>query len=245
MAASRHNEPVTNTESWDLIATRSGADSPTDVVWYGPDGPTEEEMRLLGDVAGKRVLDLGCGTGQASIVFAMRGATVIAVDASERMLGRGRQLAERNDTRVEWHHGDLADLAFLRAESVDLAVSFYALGEVSDLSRVLRQVHRVLRNRAPFVFSYEHPVGLCVGREPPTTPSTPIHPVVNLSYFTEDPITVEQDGEPIQLHVRTVSSVFQMLTRAGFRVESLAEPGPVAGALVPRTIVWRARKEGI
>jgi ubiquinone/menaquinone biosynthesis C-methylase UbiE len=236
---------VTNTESWDLIATRSPADQPTDVVWYGPDGPTEDEMRLLGDVAGKRVLDLGCGTGQASIVFAVRGATVIAVDASARMLGRGRQHAERNDARVEWHHGDLADLAFLRAESVDLAVSFYALGEVEDLSRVLRQVHRVLRNRAAFVFSYEHPIGLCVGREPPTSPSTPIHPVVNLSYFTEDPITVEQDGEPIRLRVRTVSSVFQMLTRAGFRVESLSEPGPMAGTLVPRTIVWRARKEGI
>ena len=63
---------MTNTESWDLIATRGPADQPTDVVWYGPEGPTEREMRLLGDVAGKRVLDLGCGTGQASIVFAMR-----------------------------------------------------------------------------------------------------------------------------------------------------------------------------
>jgi SAM-dependent methyltransferase len=227
------------------MATRGPTDQPTDVVWYGPEGPTEQEMRLLGDVAGKRVLDLGCGAGQASIVCALDGATVIAVDASARMLARGRQLAERNEARVEWHHGDLADLAFLRAESIDLAVSFYALGEVEDLGRVLRQVHRVLRNRAPFVFSFEHPIGLCVGREPPTSPSTPIHQVVDLSYFTEDPITVEYDGEPIQLHVRTVSSVFHMLTRAGFRVEVLAEPGPVAGAVVPRTIVWRASEEGI
>jgi SAM-dependent methyltransferase len=236
---------VTNIESWDRIATRGGEDPPLDVVWYGPDGPTETEMRLLGDVAGKRVLDLGCGTGQASVVLARKGATVIAVDASERMLGRARQLAARGEARVDWHPGDLADLAFLRAESIDLAVSFYALAEVDDLGRALRQVHRVLKNRAAFVFSYEHPVGLCVGREPPTSPNTPIHPVVRRSYFTEEPITVERDGEPIQLHVRTVSDVFHMLNRAGFRVELIAEPGPVPGSIVPRTIIWRARKEGI
>jgi SAM-dependent methyltransferase len=236
---------VTNIDSWDRIATRGAEDPPLDVVWYGPDGPTEDEMRLLGDVAGKRVLDLGCGAGQASVVLARKGATVIAVDASERMLGRARQLAARAEARVDWRAGDLADLAFLRAESIDLAVSFYALAEVDDLSRALRQVHRVLKNRATFVFSYEHPIGLCVGREPPTSPNTPIHPVVRLSYFTDEPITVERDGEPIQLFVRTVSDVFHMLNRAGFRVEMIAEPGPLPGSLVPRTIIWRARKEGI
>src|SRR5262245_4063051 len=155
-----------------------------------------------------------------------------------RMLDRGRQLAERVEARVEWHQGDLAELAFLRAESIDLAVSVYALSEVDDLARVLRQVHRVLKNRAAFVFSYEHPIGLCVGREPPASPSTPIHPVVRMSYFTEDPVTVERDGEPIQLYVRTVSDVFHQLTRSGFRVEVIAEPRPSPDAVVPRTIVW-------
>jgi ubiquinone/menaquinone biosynthesis C-methylase UbiE len=236
---------VTNIESWDRIATRDAAEAPVDVVWYGPEGPTEDELRLLGDVAGKRVLDLGCGGGQAAVVIARKGATTIGVDASVRMLERARQLAARAEARVEWHHGDLADLAFLRAESIDLAVSVYALGEVADLSRALRQVHRVLKNRAAFVFSYEHPMGLCVGREPPTSPSTPIHPVIRQSYFTEHPITVDRDGEPIQLHVRAVSDVFHKLTRAGFRVELIAEPRPAPDALFPRTIVWRARKEGI
>jgi hypothetical protein len=103
----------------------------------------------------------------------------------------------------------------------------------------------VLKNRAAFGFSYEHPIGLCVGREPPASPSTPIHPVLRRSYFTEEPISVERDGEPIQLYLRTVSNVFHELTRAGFRVELIAEPPPAPDALVPHTIVWRARKEGI
>jgi ubiquinone/menaquinone biosynthesis C-methylase UbiE len=236
---------VTNTESWDRIASQRREDPPTDVVRYAPDGPTEDDLRLLGNVAGKRVLDLGCGVGQATVTLARQGATVIGVDASNGMLERGRSLAERAEARIEWHHGDLADLAFLRAESIDLAFSAYSLGEVDDLGRVLRQVHRVLRNRAMFVFSFEHPIALCVGRAPPDSPSTPIDAIVRMSYFTDEPITVERDGESIKLHVRTVSDVFHALTRSGFRVEVLAEPRPAVDALIPRTIVWRARKEGI
>jgi SAM-dependent methyltransferase len=235
---------VTNTGRSGPRPSRAAADLPTDVVWYGPDGPTDDDLRILGDAAGKRVLDLGCGAGQASIVLARKGATVIAVDSSDAMLEQARHLADRAKARVEWHHGDVAELAFLRAESIDLAVSVYALDEVDDLGRVLRQVHRVLKNRAPFVFSYEHPLALCVGREPPNSPSTPLHPVVRIPYFSEDPVRAERDGELIKLHVRTVSDVFQQVTRSGFRVEVLAEPRLGPDPLVPRTIIWRARKEG-
>jgi SAM-dependent methyltransferase len=237
---------MSNTESWDRIASQR-ADSPTtDNIQYGPEGPTEDDLRILGDVAGKRVLDLGCGDGRAAVAFALRGATTIAVDASVRMLDRARTLAESAAVRVEWHQGDVADLAFLRAESIDLVFSAYSLGEVGDLHRVLRQVHRVLKNRGAFVFSYEHPIGLCVGREPPDTPSTPINRVVRTSYFTDDLVTVERNGEPIRLHVRTISEVFHALSRGGFRVDVLAEPRPPgADALVPHTIIWRGRKEGL
>jgi len=236
---------VTNTESWDRIATGKTPGPPSDTVSYGPDGPTEDELRLLGSVDGKRIVDLGCGAGQAAVALARKGATVIAIDASARMLDQARSLAERAETRVEWHQGDLAELAFLRAESIDIVFSVYAMGEVEDLNRLLRQAHRVLRNRGAFVFSYEHPIALCVGREPPAAPSTPIHTVVRQSYFTEEPVTVERDGEQIEVYVRSVTSVFHALTRTGFRVEVIAEPRPAPDALVPRTIVWRARKEGI
>ena len=237
---------MNNTESWDRIAAQRTASTPSEFVRYGPDGPTEDEVRLIGDVSGKRVLDLGCGDGHAGVTFARKGATTIGVDASVRMLDRARTLAERAAVRVEWHQGDVADLAFLRAESIDIVFSAYSLGEVGDLHRVFRQVHRVLKNRGAFVFSYEHPISLCVGREPPETPSTPISRVVRMSYFTDDPVTLEREGQPIRDNVRTVGEVFHPLSRGGFRVEVLAEPRPSgADALVPRTIIWRGRKEGL
>ena len=114
---------------------------PIDEVQYGPDIPAEGELRLLGDVKGKRVLELGCGTAAASIAFARAGATAIAVDDSPERLARARLATEAEEVRVELRPGDLADLAFLRADSVDLVFSAGALGAVEDLNRVFRQVH--------------------------------------------------------------------------------------------------------
>ena len=114
---------MTNIESWDRIAARQpNGDPQTDTVIYGPDGPAERELRLIGDVKGKRVLELGCGTGQAAVTLAKQGATVIAVDVSTVQLAHARRLMERAEVRIEWHETDLADLAFLRADSIDVAL---------------------------------------------------------------------------------------------------------------------------
>lgn len=228
---------MTNIESWDRIAARqSGGDPQTDTVIYGPDGPAERDLRLIGNVKGKRVLELGCGTGQAAVTLAKQGATVIAVDASAVQLAHARSLMERAEVRIEWHETDLADLAFLRADSIDVALSVFALGEVDDLSRLFRQVHRVLRPAGAFVFSYDHPMALARSGDS------------SRSYSDESPLTVQRDGEPITLYPRTISEVFTELGRAGFRVEVLTEPPPAPNTLLsvttPSTIVWRARKEG-
>lgn len=224
---------MTNTPSWDRLAGAAATNPPTDVLLYGPDGPTERELRLLGDVREKRVLDLGCGTGQAAVALARQGAIVIGLDASEGQLERARQIADREEVKVEWRKGDLADLAFLRAESIDVAFSAFAVAEVADVARLFRQVQRVLKPGAPFAFSYEHPFSL-VGTPP-----------VGHSYFDPGPALVERNGEPIHLYLRTIGEIFTELGRAGFRVDTIAEPefGAVDGR-IPSTIVWRARKEG-
>jgi SAM-dependent methyltransferase len=225
-----------NTDIWNRIALHHPLGQfPTDVPLYGPDGPTERELRLIGDVKGKRVLDLGCGSGQSAIAFAKQGAIVIAVDAAPQQLARAREHAEAEEAKVEWRLGDLADLAFLRAESIDVAFSAFAVAEVDDVARLFRQVQRVLKPNAPFVFSYEHPVALCIGEDGRAV----------YSYFESGPVAVEQHGETLTLHARGIGDVFTELGRAGFRVDTIVEPKPaLANATLPTTIVWRARKEG-
>jgi SAM-dependent methyltransferase len=249
-APSVQNAAMTNHDEWDRVAARARDDEPLpDVVRYGA-SPTERDLRLLGDVGGKRVVDLGCGRGDNAIVLARAGAHVIGVDASAGQLERLRRRAELAEVRVETHRSDAADLAFLRADSIDLAISTGLVDHLEDLDRFLRQVHRVLRPGAAFVFCYPHPVALCIRRDDTGPGALPLGGLeVRRSYFDPGPLTLEHHGAPVTLWPRTIAEVFASLHRAGFRVDALLEPEDVTssdpGPSVPTVIVWRARKEGV
>jgi ubiquinone/menaquinone biosynthesis C-methylase UbiE len=212
-----------------------------DVARYGPDIPTETELKLLGNVEGKRVLELG-GGAQAAIAFAKQGAHAIAVDSSPERLAELRRGADEDEVKVELHESDLADIAFVRADSIDLAFSSYAFDYVDDLNRVFRQVHRVLRQECPLVFSVSHPAYAMID----DAAEDPL--LVRRSYF-------ERSTAGEKPH-RTISELFTGLVRSNFRVDTILEPGPAnAGPrspewsetfkYVPRTLIIRARKEGI
>jgi SAM-dependent methyltransferase len=237
--------------AWDRFSSeyQAAAQLPTDVAHYGPDIPTEADLHLLGDLKGKRVLELGCGGAQCSIAFAKQGATAIGVDISSAQLAHARQLCEAEDVRVELRHGDLADLAFLRADSIDLAFSAYAFGYVEDLNRVFRQVHRVLKVGAPLVFSLHHPAYDMIDDE--AEPG----PLVRRSYFDGRPIDYTQSGIDFRAYHHTFAELYMGLHRASYRVDMVVEPEPIVGAprgwwwreamaYVPRTLIVRARKEG-
>ena len=223
------------------------ADLPLDVVAYGPDIPTENELRLLGRLDGKRVLELGCGGGPVSVAMTKQGAKVIAVESSAEQLGHARRLCEREEVAVELHHGDLAELAFVRADTIDLVISVYALGMVADLDRVFRQVHRVLRPELPFVLSLPHPSWRMADRSEP--------PTLRRSYWEKTPHPWTDGADTGADHPVTTADLFTSLTRAGFRVDTLLEPEPVRGvprshwwhpamAWLPSTLIVRARKVG-
>jgi SAM-dependent methyltransferase len=241
---------MTNIESWDRVASRRGEAGGTGVVQYGPDLPTEADLRLCGDLAGKRVLDLGCGAGENAVTMASQGAHVIAIDVSRAQLALGKRLAETAEIRVEWHESDAADLAFLRADSIDLALSTGVVDEIEDFDRVLRQVHRVLRPGSAFVFSHQHPMRLAVGRDGAAPGALPLGRLeVRRSYFDPSPFEVTFEDEAMLVWPRTIADVFSALHRAGYRVDALLEPEPVGssdpGPMTPKSIIWRARKEGL
>jgi SAM-dependent methyltransferase len=248
---------MTNIEAWDRIAAKLAAEAgpSRDQLTYGSlpvgdDVATEKELRLLGPLAGKRVLELGCGTGHNAVALVRQGAKAIAIEPSEQLAAHARRLAELDQVRIEVRTGDLADLAFLRAESVDVAISSGALGEVEDLDRVLRQVHRVLKPAATFVCAVPHPFALCVARERAGDGPLPLGRVELVrSYLDEGPVVVEHLGEQFTVQLRSMASMWAAFARAGFAVDQLlelasptsADPGP----RLPTTVVWRAKRLGL
>lgn len=219
------------------------------VVVYGAEVPNEAELKLLGTVEGKRILDLGCGTGRNAVVLAQQGAKVIGVDGSTDRLAAARERAEAASVRVELHQGELAELAFLRSDSIDAALCVMELASVDDLARVFRQVHRVLKPEAALVASFPHPAFAMID----PTATDPLRIV--RSYDDATPRTWELDGRDVVDHPRTFAALFTTFQRANFRIDHLSEPTAGSGAArsetyaevmrtVPATLLLRARKQG-
>jgi SAM-dependent methyltransferase len=113
-------------------------------------------LALLGDVAGKRVLDAACGPGFYAEELVDRGAEVVGFDASARLVELARQrTAGRADLRV---HSMEEPLAWLADDSVDLVVSALAHHYLTDRVGFLREVRRVLRPDVAVVISTHHPM---------------------------------------------------------------------------------------
>lgn len=233
MSSDAYAMPTPNWEGFTLQSP--GADNLPDDIVFGAGIPGESELRLIGDLAGRRVLDLGCGAGHNSVRMAQAGAKVIAVDESQEQLQLARERADAADVKIETHHGQLHELAWLRADGIDLAVSAYGLAKVDDLARVLRQVHRVLRQEAPLVISMAHPAFAMVH----ASAADPVR--IRHSWFDQP---------------HSITEVFTTMTRNNYRVDVMAEPRarreiPPASAwadvlqFVPPTLIMRGRKQGL
>src|SRR3954452_10088887 len=127
-------------------------------IWFGDYVADDGDLRLCGDLSGKRVVELGIAPSPNSLVTAAAGAKAIALDPSAESIAALRAAAERAEVRVECHQGDLADLGFATSGSVDIVIAAHTLDRVDDLPRLLRQVHRVLKPAAHFVIATTHPV---------------------------------------------------------------------------------------
>lgn len=245
------NKPPGPAEKGPFSATYpTDAELPFNDIAYGPDMPTEADLRLLGELEGKRILILGAGSGHAAVAMAAQGAHVITVDPEAANLTRVRDAAETHELKVEVHQSDLADLAFVRADSVDAVYSAYSLATTPDLGRAFRQAHRVLRPEMALVFSLPHPAFALI--DPAS--NDPLR--IRRTYWDASPRAWEVDGRHGTDHPHTVTDVFTQLIRSNFRVDTLLEPEPSHEGRhseyfteimkwVPATLLVRARKLGI
>jgi SAM-dependent methyltransferase len=115
-----------------------------DVSWEAVTCPEHRWIRAqLGHLDGLRVLDLGCGAGEAAVWFAKQGADVVALDLSAEFLDLTRRVAELHGVTIQTHHGDAMRLEF-SDESFDVIYAGNLLHHV-DLDQTLEQVHRILK----------------------------------------------------------------------------------------------------
>jgi SAM-dependent methyltransferase len=192
----------------------------------GLDGAPEwpSIVALLPALAGRSVVDLGCGFGWFSRWAAEAGAAnVLGIDLSSNMLARAA--ADTSDTRITYEQHDLDSLE-LPAVSFDFAYSSLTLHYLLDLDRLFATVRPSLRPGAEFVFTVEHPI--CTA---PTNPGFVTDDTGSTTwpvdgYLREGPRTTNWLAPGVVKQHRTITSYVTSLVRAGFALTDLIEWGP-------------------
>lgn len=129
----------------------SEASMPTVRAWYEWDGIRS----LLPEVAGARVLDAGCGDGTFSHRLARRGADVVGIDGSRRLL---KLAVDRFGDEIDVLRADLREpLTFLTDGSFDIVISQLALDHVERWTPLFEEFHRLLSPEGHVILSVDHP----------------------------------------------------------------------------------------
>ncbi len=209
-------------------------------------------LDALGDLRGRRVIDIGCGEGRFSRILSDLGADVTGVDLTDDFIEKARELASTHHER--YIVGDAEDLAGVQSGIFELAVSYIVLVDLFDWRRSIQAAYRVLRPGGLFVICNIHPMRSSMPngwiRQGDRKLFYPLD-----GYADEGPREWTWWGRQfINMH-RTLSSHIQTFLDTGFVLESLREPVPSPEQLIenptfddefraPNFIIYTLRKPG-
>ncbi len=240
-------------DDWVTMGERAWTESrePSWGAWGVPDS----QLGLLpADMSGIRAVELGCGTGYISAWMARRGASVVAIDNSERQLETARRLAADHEiTSIEWVHGN-AEIVDAPDGSFDFAISEYGAAIWADPYVWLPEAHRILRAGGELVMLGNSPLAvLCQ----PVDGSSPITHTLVRPYFGMhefDWTQVEIDPGGIEFNL-TISDWIKLFSRIGFEIvdyHELQVPDEASGVqftvsaewgkAYPAEHIWHVRK---
>jgi ubiquinone/menaquinone biosynthesis C-methylase UbiE len=110
-------------------------------------------FKVLGNVRGKKILDLGCGPGRYAKLLSERGAKVVGLDNSKHSL----EIARTQAPNVKFILGDVEKLPFKSGE-FDIVLATLVIGHLPKWDKVLGEVRRVLKKGGIFIFSIHNPI---------------------------------------------------------------------------------------
>lgn len=232
----------TNTEFWSTIGNEFlGAVS---LPAWGGFFPSEDKLRLLGDLSGKRVLEIGCGNGRSLKYAADNGAAELwGLDISANQIEQAKSL----EISAKLICSPMEDECGLPVDYFDLVYSVYGIGWTTDLSKTFRLIYSYLKSGGAFVFGWSHPIHKCVSVENGRL-------VFSNSYFDEEWYRADLGGKEIMLSNRMLSTYLNALANTGFVIERLVEETDREKAessddnfgrkalMLPTVFVIRARK---
>ena len=191
---------------------------------YGPLAGTEDELNLIPELRGKKVMELGCGSGHSlAYLWEARNASELwGLDFSEEQIHFTKELLEKKNIPAKLFLSSMDENPGIPENHFDLVVSIYSLGWTPDLSRTLELVHSYLRPGGIFVFSWEHPAYRSLRYKADIAKY-----VFEISYSAEGPkLDPSWKGVEIVINHRKLSTYVNAVTQSGLILEQVIESEP-------------------
>ncbi|MGI8679752.1 MAG: class I SAM-dependent methyltransferase [Jatrophihabitans sp.] len=252
----RDTDPQTSTRAsrqwWDSDADAYHGEhgaflGQADFVWC-PEDLREADAHLLGDVRGRRVLELGCGAAMCSRWLVGQGACAVAFDLSAGMLRHARAGATATGLDVPLVQADAQHLPFRDASFDVVFTAFGAIQFAADTARIMTEAARVVRPGGRWVFATTHPIRWSFPDDP-----GPDGLIATMPYFDRTPyVEFAADGTPTYVeHHRTLGDRVREIAAGGLRLVDVVEPewppghtqqwgqwSPLRGAILPGTAIY-------
>jgi SAM-dependent methyltransferase len=223
--------------AWDRNADRWAKDVEAGFDLYRTLYTLPAYLAFMPAIADRSVIDLGCGEGSNTRLFAGRGGRMTGIDLSEELIRRARQKETERPLGIRYEVASFTALSGFADASFDCALSTMALMDGPDFPGAMREAHRVLKTGGALSFSVLHPcfttpamkwlrddegayVGLRVGRY------FDKEPFIERWHFSKRPSSDPVVPFEVPRFPRTLSGYLNAVSGAGFRITRIAEPRP-------------------
>ncbi|HEX3008112.1 MAG TPA: class I SAM-dependent methyltransferase [Bacteroidales bacterium] len=209
---------------------------------------TEDNHRLFGDVSGKKLLEIGCGSGESLKYHGDRKAFELwGMDISENQIAKSNQLLTENGLSAKFICSPMEEECGIPENYFDFVYSIYAIGWTTDLVKTFCRIASYLKKDGVFIFSWSHPIHKCVSAENDMF-------VFKKSYFDESRYSMVFNDGTLTLSDYRMSTYVNALYKAGFIIEQMIEEPDDdlisdtnsdharKAKMIPATFVIKARK---
>ena len=220
---------------------------------YGVKFLTEDDLHLFGNVSGKKLLEICCGSGHSLKYHAERNAGELwGLDISQKQLDHAKSLLSENGYAAKLICSPMEADIDIPKDYFDFVYSIYGIGWTTDLQGTFRKIASYLKKDGIFIFSWHHTLNYCVAwsceerREILENDKLVFHK----SYFDESYFKMPVHNSEVILCNRKISTYVNALAGAGFVIEEMIEQNDmqnidsddIKAKMVPISVCFKARK---
>ena len=228
-----------NKNGWNELIKSNKPFSNTILPEYGPFlKRNEDEIRLLSNLEGAKVLDLGCGEGESLEYLYKKGASEIwGIDISKEKIEKAQKRFPefKNNFIVSPMENEVE----LPENYFDYIVSIFSIGYTSNLLETLKNAYKYLKNDGSMVISWTHPFYYCLAILDDKV-------IINKSYFDEESEIITKGPDKVNLaqYNLMISTMINTAREAGFYVDIMLEEETVLKDDVNgyKSTFWRKEK---